>query len=369
MKVLYISNYRDGTGWANAAVNNILALHSAGVDVVPRAITYNNSYKTNNNTIANLELKSEAGCDVCIQHTLPHLYTYNADLKNIGFFVTETQTFTETSWQRHINLMDEVWVPNKQMVDACNRSQVKVPVRIAPHSLDMSEYKEAEDCADVAELTGCFNFCFVGEAIERKNIESLVRAFHTEFHPSEPVNLFMKVNKPGYGNDQTVAYMSNFCSGIKARLKIRQNYRDEVVVAGFLEPRHLKSLISKCHCFVMPSFGEAWCIPALESMAIGLPVIYTGGTGMDDFCHGWKVPSRAVPCYGAMNSLSNMYTSRTKWMEPDIQSLGSMMRVAYETYKNSPDKYKAIQQEAVLKAAEYDTKVVGKILRGLLEDE
>ena len=41
MKVLYISNYKDGTGWANAAINNVLALDSVGVEVVPRAITFN----------------------------------------------------------------------------------------------------------------------------------------------------------------------------------------------------------------------------------------------------------------------------------------------------------------------------------------
>ena len=39
MKVLYISNYKDGTGWSNAAINNILALDSAGVEIVPRAVT------------------------------------------------------------------------------------------------------------------------------------------------------------------------------------------------------------------------------------------------------------------------------------------------------------------------------------------
>ena len=41
MKVLYISNYKDGTGWGNAAINNILALDSVGVEVVPRAVTFN----------------------------------------------------------------------------------------------------------------------------------------------------------------------------------------------------------------------------------------------------------------------------------------------------------------------------------------
>ena len=34
MKVLYISNYKDGTGWGNAATDYILAMDSVGIDVV-----------------------------------------------------------------------------------------------------------------------------------------------------------------------------------------------------------------------------------------------------------------------------------------------------------------------------------------------
>lgn len=34
MKVLYLGHYRERSGWANAAINNILALDSVGVDVV-----------------------------------------------------------------------------------------------------------------------------------------------------------------------------------------------------------------------------------------------------------------------------------------------------------------------------------------------
>ena len=40
MKVLYIGNYKDGTGWANACIGNILSMDAAGIDVVPRAITF-----------------------------------------------------------------------------------------------------------------------------------------------------------------------------------------------------------------------------------------------------------------------------------------------------------------------------------------
>lgn len=366
MKTLYIGNYKDRTGWGYASLNNILALHSAGVNVVPRAITHNNSHEDVHPVISELEQKSEQDCEVCIYHTLPHLYSYNSNIKNIGFFVTETVTFTETMWQKHANLMDEIWVPNSQMVSACHKSGVKVPIRIAPHSLDISKYNNVEDCASAPELDGCFNFCFVGEMVSRKNIEGLLRAFHTEFHPSEPVNLMMKISKSGYTNDGALAEFKKLSHQVRSSLKIRAEYKDEVAISGHLEERHLLSLMSKCHCFVMPSFGEAWCIPALESMAIGMPVIYTSGTGMDDFCHGWGVESSAVPCYGSLDSLQSMYTSHTKWMEPSIEHLASAMRVAYETHKNNPKKYEETCAKAKLKAKNYSNEVVGQKLKELL---
>ena len=36
MKVLYFGHYKEGTGWAQAAIDYILALDSVGVDVVCR---------------------------------------------------------------------------------------------------------------------------------------------------------------------------------------------------------------------------------------------------------------------------------------------------------------------------------------------
>ena len=101
----------------------------------------------------------------------------------------------------------------------------------------------------------------------------------------------LKINKSGLSSDDTLAAFKQLSDSVKSKLKIRTKYKKEIAISGYLEDRHLLSLMSKCQCFVMPSFGEAWCIPALESMAIGMPVIYTGNTGMDDFCHGWKVES------------------------------------------------------------------------------
>ena len=41
MKVLYLGCYRDGTGWAHSAIDYILSLDAAGIEVVPRFIKLN----------------------------------------------------------------------------------------------------------------------------------------------------------------------------------------------------------------------------------------------------------------------------------------------------------------------------------------
>ena len=76
MKILYCGNYRENSGWAKAAQGYILALDSVGVDVVPRNISFKEGNFEYPERIKELENKSDRGCDVIIQHTLPHLFHY-----------------------------------------------------------------------------------------------------------------------------------------------------------------------------------------------------------------------------------------------------------------------------------------------------
>lgn len=368
MKVLYIANYRDGSGWANAALHNIMALDKAGVDVVPRAITFNRKNGIVPPKVALLEAQPSTGCDVCIQHTLPSLYVYNGSFKNICMYETETRSFDDTCWSSHINMMDEAWVPNAQMVQASVGSNVRIPIKIAPHCIDVSEYSNIDPTAAVTELKNTFNFCFVGDFIHRKNLESLLRAFHTEFHPSEPVNLFLKLSKHGCSADECLSLFQQTANAVKQNLKTRASYKPEVVLTGFLEKGHLLSVMSQCHCFVMPSFGEAWCIPALEAMALGMPVIYTAGTGMDYFCKGFSVDSQPSPCFRGTDSLSDIYTSHTDWMTIDVRQLQYKMREAYNMYLDDKDSYLSLSKECVKRAHEYDIEPVGQKLKELLYD-
>lgn len=359
MKVLYINNYKDGTGWANAGINNILALDAAGVEVVPRALKFNTGNSPYPDRIKELEDNSTGDCDICIQHTLPHLYSYNANFKNIGCFTSESSNFRDTGWHKSCNLMDELWVSSLYTRASARLSGVTKPIHVAPYSLDMSIYQDVSG-NQIDELTNTFNFAFVGEFIERKNIQALLRAFHSEFSMLEPVNLYIKTSMADLNTVQ------NFCQEVKDGLKIRSKYKEEVIIAGILNRLDYNSVLSQCHSFVMPSRGEAFCIPALEAMALGLPVIYTQHTGMDDFCYGTSITARPTPCFGTLTTLPDVDTANSMWNEIDITELASAMRAAFMKWR-SPQAAEE-SETAKEKALEYDHKIIGQKLKELLND-
>ena len=358
MKVLYIGHYKDGTGWGDAAKNNILALHSAGVEVVPRAISYSDSDSEPDQTIQELEKGSTNDCDICIQHTLPVNYVYDSNFKNIGYLATESSNFIDSRWTKNINLLDEIWVPSEYVKSSCIKSGVTIPIKIAPHCLDLSDYELKQGSAQVEELRGSFNFVFIGEFSERKNIKALLRAFHAEFHPKENVNLYIK------SSGVEVQNLQEYCDSIKRGLKLRSNHKDEVLICGRIRKQDYNAILSQCHCFVMPSRGEGFCIPVLEALALGIPSLHTSGIAIEEFAVGDTINSKKEPCFGGMESLPNLYTATSHWREIDIEDLQIKMRSAYLT--GLPD---ALREKCKSQAEKYSHQNIGKLFKELLNDK
>jgi glycosyltransferase involved in cell wall biosynthesis len=360
MKVLYIGHYKDGTGWGNAALNNILALNVAGVDVVPRPITYELEDKVNNEVIEKLEQKDPTNCDIVIQHTLPSNYCYDGRFKkNIGVLCAESSNFIQTDWARNCNMMDEIWVPNEVTRKICLASGVTVPVKLAKYSLDFEQYKPTGKVA-VQEMRDNFVFGFVGEFIERKNVQALIRAFHMTFDARENVKLFIKTSK------KTVSQVQEYCSHIKKGLKLPKSFSEEIIICGSVPQKDYVDIISQIDCFVMPSRGESFCIPSLEVLAMGIPSIWTEGIGMDQVI-GLPVPSRDVPCFGAVETLPDIDTSASTWKEIDIIKLSESMRKMYDTLI-VPEIKEDVANQCRAAASKYSHEVVGLEMKGLLND-
>ena len=339
MKVLYIANYKDGTGWGNAAIDYILAMDSAGLDVTCRSITFNQANVEIPARIIELENKPNKDIDVCIQHTLPHMYDYNGSFKNIAIYYTETSNFNQTNWTKKINSMDEAWVCNNSMVESSRNSGVTVPIKVIPQPCNTEKYNQKYKEIEIPNANGKFVFYFIGELIRRKNITSLLKAFHLEFSPEEPVELLLKCHKTGLNEEECGNQLKELCNTVKDNLKLytdRENYKKELITTGRLDDSSLMALHEACHCFVMPSFGEAWCLPAFDAMAMGnAPICNAVGGPLDYLSHGGGVLVEGAiePVFGMTETFNDLYTGRENWKNVNILELQKQMRIAYENWK------------------------------------
>lgn len=368
MKVLYLGHYRDSTGWAQAAIDYILALDAVGIDVVPRPVKLNANQAELPARILELEKQSSIGCDICIQHVLPHLMDYSSDfVKNIGLFVTETTSFKQSSWPIRLNTMDEIWVPCKSVMQSCHRSSVNVPINIVPHATDVEKFDCYYERMNVEEIAGDFTFYFIGDLNRRKHLAALIKAFHLEFSPNEPVSLVIKTSKYGTSAQDTFQQVSTICDKIKANLKLYpkiENYKREVIMPEYMSHDNLMRIHHTFDSFVMPSFGEAWCIPAFDAMGFGnTPVVSNVGGPKEYLVGGYKVSGNWEPVLGMTETFGDLFTAREEWYNVNIDSLRSGMRRVYEMDDEERHVWK---QAGKKKALEYSHSNIGNIMKEIL---
>jgi glycosyltransferase involved in cell wall biosynthesis len=340
MKVLYVGVYRDHTGWGRAATDYILALDAAGVDVVPRPLKLNDARAVIPERLLELESRSARGCDVVIQHVLPHQLDYNGRFaRNVALFASETGHFRSSVWPERLNTMDQAVVINRQQVAAARQSGVTIPISVVPHASDTDRFLRGYPVLDTLAPyleAGEFLFYWVGEFVRRKNLAALIKAFHLEFDPAEPVRLVIKTSEPGATPRQCQEHVKKFCGEIRRGLKLHggdlSRYTQEVVLTERLTEQGMMRLHCSCNCFVMPSYGEAWCIPAFDAMACGNTPIVTACTGFLDYVSeetGWLVPCHEEPVFGVLDSFEDLYVGNETWSAVNIPALRRAMREAF----------------------------------------
>ncbi len=377
MKVLYIGCWKDGTGWSTVTQHNILAMDSVDIDVVPRAIQLTRKSEQGNVPARLLELEAadDKNCDICIQHVLPNYMTYHSSfIKNIGVFEYETDSLKHTGWVPYLNLMDEVWVPNNQLKKVCEYSGVNAVVRVVPHPCDTSRYTQYYERLRIPELDGKFVFYTIGECIRRKNFAGLLKAFHLEFRPWEPVVLVIKTNvtgqPPAYTANKTRQVINDVKRGLRLYPRLN-DYHTEVILPGRLSDDEMMGLHATGDCFVLPSYGEAWCIPAVDAMGMGNVVVLNDEGGPADYVrhmeNGFLLSNRREPAFMAPDEvpLQEVWTGNENWYSPDINELRHYMRTVY-TDDVTRNKMSGL---AIDTAFGLDYSIVGNHMKNLLEKE
>ena len=348
MKVLYIGHYKEFGGWGRAATDQILALDRAGVDVVCRNITLTADKPNLEPRLLELESKSIEGCDVCIQHILPHhLVGTKSFRKNIAFLEAETYSIKPLAWFEQLKQMDEVWVANEDLKNSLDRDGVGVPVTVVHHATDIEKYQKRYNPLNIRGLENSFKFYYAGDINDRKNLESIAACFHSEFDKSEDVALIMKVKKFGHNPQQTQSVLDSTMQEVKKRIRIYDDlseYKREIVISDEVSEQDMMSIHQFCDCFVCPTHGEAWSIPSLDAMAFGNTPICSNFGGPKEFIAGEDtgklIDGVFSVCQCSDSAFPDMFTGREYWFQPCEKQIREQMRSYYEDFKKNPIAYK-----------------------------
>lgn len=359
MKVAYLSVYRDGTGYANAALENILALEAAGIDVVCRPISLTPPKPIKDRCLVeHLEQKSLDGINVVIQHSLPHTFEYRHGVRNIGFVDWETTNFKRSNWSQCCDLMDELWVPCVQNRQALINSDVRKPIRVIPHSRDVAKFVSPPQPLRISALDGKCVFYTVAEFSKRKNFAGLLRAYYQAFSNRDDVVLVIKTHAPGKDSEAMTNMMKTMTSEIKQSMHMffkHDNYPPVVALTDLLSEEQLSQLHVRGDVFVLLSHGDAWAIPAHDAMGFGNPVVVSNWGGLPDLTYaqaaeyweaeknlfkhpgdipcGWLVDGQLTSCFGMVNSFPDLYTGDEMWFEPNLVQGAECLRQAYNEWR------------------------------------
>ena len=330
MNILLIAPYRTYSGWGEGGKHLAKSLNTLDHNLAIRPIYMSNEIEQdfNDEELLELECASYDHYDIVIQRVLPQFFRRVPYSKSVLACVFETSNIRSTPWWRYLNNTDAILVPSQYEKQDLLNSDIKPPIHNVSEAIDTAKYKK--DYTPIPELEGTFNFYFIGEFVERKNIKALLTAFHREFRPNEPVKLVIKT----LGNPQVI---HKEIQQIKSHLRIYQSlgrYKQEVLICGRLPEEQMHNLHRSCHCMVMPSYGEAYCRPVVDALGYGNTPIVTNNTGMTDYINnrnGWIVDSRVEPVYTTQPPLSDIYTAKENWSNINIQHLMMCMREHYSS--------------------------------------
>lgn len=388
-KILYIAPYRDGTGYSNAALANILCFRKAGYNITTRSVRMSEPKSKEKCIVDNLEKGDLKNISVVIEHNLPSTFEKKNDLKTIGVFHYETTHLSNPLWIESMNKLDEIWVECIQQKCACINSGVIVPVKILPYSVDLKKYENKLKPLDISILKDRCVYYSISENTRRKNIAGLIRGYYAAFTQKENVLLIIKTSALGMNSQQTMKLMQGFISDIKKATHIHsdnQNYPPVIILTEYLSEEQLAQLHVSSNIFVSCSHGEAGCIPAYDSMGFGNPVIVSNWGNFPELCYeqaekywepeketfrhpgeidvGWLIPGQLSTCFGQLNASQFEYRGTEKWFDMCVPDCIKILQKSYSEWKDGSLEKRGLAAKERIKHFSYES--VGKIVKELL---
>ncbi len=233
------------------------------------------------------------------------------------------------AWVREVrDRVDRVWVPSAFVRDGYVAGGMPPGiVDVVPNGVDLDRFTPDGPALRLADgdAAAC-TFLFVGGTIPRKGIDVLLAAWARAFAPGDDVRLVVK----DVGVE--TSYKGQTAGAAVRALAARDDVAPVHYVTDDLPPAALPGLYRAADVVVLPYRAEGFCLPALEAMACGVPVIHTAAGPTGEFCPpdaGWALTSRRVE-FDA-NTYAGPTAGPACALEVDPDVLACALRAAAET--------------------------------------
>src|SRR5215218_2360821 len=189
--------------------------------------------------------------------------------------------------------VDRVWVPSAFVRDGYVAGGMPPGiVDVVPNGVDLERFSPDGEVRAIDGPGAACTFLFVGGTIWRKGIDVLLAAWARAFGPGDDVRLVVK----DFGVESS--YKGQTSGDDVRALAARSDVAPVVYVTEDLPAAELPALYRAADVVVLPYRAEGFCLPALEAMACGVPVVHNGEGPTREFvgsAGGWPVPAARVP--------------------------------------------------------------------------
>jgi glycosyltransferase involved in cell wall biosynthesis len=330
----YVSQFQNAaTGYTQAALQYLMALHSAGFldfDIRPlgsslsHTIAWRQMPEWCDPLRTRREMTGETE-DVGIIHHTPDVVTLwqtHLSKRNVALTVTET-SLIPTWLARKLNGLAAIIVPSQWNKDAFIQSGVTVPVHVVPHALGDYWWKGYEPSDPTSKDD--YVFGYAGTWNQRKNPEGLLRAYLRAFPKVGRARLALKLTASA-GLRHYIEAVVESETGSASRI---QEGGDIWIYDEFWDEAKMRWFHRTLDCYVSAHRGEGWGYGLHHAAALGKPVIHTGWSAPVEFLnpdYHPVLPYKMVQVEG-MNLPPYMQDplGRLEWADPDMDALAETL--------------------------------------------
>jgi len=332
LSIRWIAAFLDGSGYAEAARNYVAALSTVGVDVLAKAVSYEDARSDHGRSwhFVKPALGRTGGYLVNVVDLTPDHYQFFRDpyAYNIGYFAWETDILPE-EWIDQCNSMNEIWVPCSWTAQVARKSGVKAPVRVFGHCCSTDDYEDGPVLSIPEIDPGWFKFYSVFQWTERKHPRGLLEAYLRTFTNKDPVILILKAYRCNYSEEEQAIVVSEI---EKIKRDVGGSKQPRILaILGMMTRKEILALHRSCDCFVLFQRAEGWGLPHFEACMMGKPVITTGYGGNLEFTtkdHSYLLRHGMIPVQG-MDWIP-WYRPNMSWADPDLSQGSILMKYVYK---------------------------------------